>query len=274
MENEQKYIRTPSKRCRIIDLLTGEYDENNKEIKTILGFIRRVRIYGNVIKKITHISNGENNESMIRNAQGQNIRISFLIDDGTGSFWMNLFSISEEKYNYINEGDLVHIVGIVKKDENGNLLIFPDFIQKIEDINFEILHLLNLIEERKRSLDLIKESDNNFKIESRSLFQQKDIIKQSDLINSKTEEINISKDNLNLGNEIIYEDTIKLLDEDKEATILNYIKDNDTEKGVSFNDILKNINISEKELKEILDFLIFNTKIYTNEYGNYKAYIF
>ena len=211
MENEQKYIRTPSKRCRIIDLLTGEYDENNKEIKTILGFIRRVRIYGNVIKKITHISNGENNESMIRNAQGQNIRISFLIDDGTGSFWMNLFSISEEKYNYINEGDLVHIVGIVKKDENGNLLIFPDFIQKIEDINFEILHLLNLIEERKRSLDLIKESDNNFKIESRSLFQQKDIIKQSDLINSKTEEINISKDNLNLGNEIIYEDTIKLL---------------------------------------------------------------
>ncbi|MHA1339899.1 MAG: hypothetical protein ACTSO2_07920, partial [Promethearchaeota archaeon] len=176
----------------------------------------------------------------------------------------------EEKYDYINEGDLVHLVGIAKKDNN-MLNFYPDFIQKIDDVNFETSHILNLIKIIKEFGKREFEADLSYS-ESIEMEDIESFVKTQESIKDVSEE-EFGEENLD-NLEVDYGDDMEITDNDLEETVFNFIKNNDKGNGISFNVLLETLHIDEELLKEILESLIYNTRVYTSENGNYKIYDF
>ncbi|MBD3352664.1 MAG: hypothetical protein GF364_14350 [Candidatus Lokiarchaeota archaeon] len=260
-----KYKRTPSKRCRIIDLINGPYDESDKSISTIFGNVRRARIYADLIYKKGE-EQQESDESMIKSTSGSTNKLNFLIDDGTGKLWINLWGVNPEHYRDIEPGCLIHVVGTVKKKNTNDVIFYTDFITRIDNPNFQTLHELKMVEYIK---DHGKEKVDTQASQSRSINEDDvdEFITSQEKAELQEQEPKIDENIDDFDLDPSDFDELEL-----EDIVIETIKHNDVGDGVSLNDIIKKTNISKDVVEDIIKRLILNTKVYSTKNDNYKLH--
>lgn len=261
------YKRLPAIYCRIIDLQNGIYEENEKILYTAFGPIKRVRIISNIIFKKISLNSEENfEESMIKSDDQDNVKTSFLIDDGTGNIWVNFWGTDPNQYNNFNSGDLVQFVGTVKKNDQKNLTIYSNFINKLDDPNYETLSILEMVKSIRKNGKYIYKEKNNNKIE----------INQNDINKFIGIEGNIEPNQRPSQNTLDNNQKIEnILDEDEIGEkIIEIISKNDKGDGVGLQIILNNLEIEQQDLiQDIITRLCLNTKIYSIKEDIYKLYL-
>lgn len=270
-EVEQKYERTPSQRCRICDLEIGFYDEEDKSISTIFGNVRRARIVGHLIYKKVSSSDNSDSTSMIKSTNENDERISFLIDDGTGEIWITLWNTRSSYYRDYQNGDIIHTVGNVKKKADGGILFYPDFISKVEDPNYELLHELEMIDyiiqnsKEQVVLDQTEKqvSENTDDIDNMILLQEDD---------EATATSDSASDDFDDFDDFEADPLDDFDQSELEDAILLTIEKNDRGDGLSTKQIVQKVGITEDLVIDLLKKLSLNTKVYTTSSGNYKIY--
>lgn len=271
--NSSKIKRSPAIRCRIKDLELGTYNEQDKFISTIFGNIKRARLYGILLFKKVNENKDETdiNETMIKSVEENANRISFLIDDGSGSIWINLTEKNIDYYENLNPGDLIHTVGYVKK-RNEKVIFYADFITRVKDPNLELIHLLEMVKkiksQGKSRIETIKDKEldtSSISEEDIDMFIKNQPEMTQSVISSKAFDEFDEFDKLN-------EEESSLKRENIEQEILNFIEKNDEGNGVSLNSIVSNLGVEKRIVENSLKKLSINTKIYTTRSGNYQLY--
>lgn len=270
--NSAKLKRLPAIRCRIKDLDLGTYNEQEKVLSTIFGNIKRARLYGILLfKKISENKDDVDiNETMIKSVEENTNRISFLIDDGSGSIWINLTEKNIDYYENLNPGDIIHTVGYVKK-RNDKVVFYADFVTRVKDPNSELIHLLEMIKKIKlQGKFKIDSINNNELLPSISEEDIDRFIKQQPEI---THNANSSKSMDEFDEfDMVDENNPHINEENFEQLIIDYISRNDQGDGVSFNSIVSHLGIDKKKVENSLKRLSINMKIFTTISGNYQIY--
>lgn len=271
-EIEQKFIRTPSQRCRIADLVKGLYNEDEKTISTVFGPIRRARLVCHLIYKKITSNQSDDSTSMIKSTDENAERLSFLIDDGSGKLWITLWNTKSSFYQNIDRGDLIHTVGTVKKKNDGGVIFYPDFIAKITDPNIELLHELEMIKFIKNN----GKSAFNEDVSYQNPMEEDENIENMIQLQEKEEIIDKTPTITNEFDEFEDLDDFGELDDfdqsELEDAIITTIENNDDGDGVSVGRIVKKLGISEDLVIDLLKKLSLNTKVYTTNSGKYKIY--
>jgi hypothetical protein len=266
VDEPQNFKRYPAIKTRIRDLEIGKYIESEKSISTVYGLIHKVKIVANVIvKRVKNKTQDDLNDSIIKNSDPAQEYYNFLVDDGSGSLWINTTLLNKDDFNKITIGQLVLIVGNIKKTEN-SLILYPDLLISCNDPNLEVLNELELI--------------NYIKINGISSINKQEVKSDEiDLNDSDVDSFLSNVEKTKLISEYVQDDFDQLdnrsddiMEDQFEDKILGVISNNDSGDGVSFKKITQEIQLKEPLVKDILKKLSLNTKIYSNKSGYYKLY--
>lgn len=235
--------RSPAKKVRISDLMKGKYFYGSKEemkpsyVITPYGEkVSRVNLIGTVIDKF--VSEDGNYSSVS-------------IDDGTET--ARVKSFEEFPFEKTELGDMVRVIGKVK-EYNGELYIAFELIQKIDDVNFEILakaEILSDLVKRKKIIDDIK-----------SLSNQMD---ETELRVYARETYSIDEETLS----VIMESKKKEID--YKPIVLDVIKKLDDGKGVEIKKLFEVLNLPENTIEKTMDQLINEGSLYEPIPGKFRA---
>lgn len=234
--------RSPAKKVRISDLLNGKYFYGSKEemkpsyVITPFGEkISRVNLIGTVIDK--YVSEDGNYSSVT-------------IDDGTEA--IRIKSFEGFPFENFDLGDMVRIIGKLK-EYNTELYISHEIIEKIKDVNFEVLskiEILRLLMKQKKIVDDIK-----------SLSNQMD---ETELKSYAKHTYSIDEDTLS----VIIESKKKEID--YKPAILEVIEKLEEGKGVAIRKLFEVLNLPENVIERTLDELITEGSVYEPSIGFLK----
>ncbi len=234
--------RSPAKKVRISDLLNGKYfygsREEMKPSYVITSFgekASRVNMIGTVVDKFV---GEEGNYSAVT------------IDDGTET--IRVKSFEGLPFENVELGDVVRVVGKLK-EYNGELYISHELIEKIKDVNFEILsklEILNNLIRQKKIVDAIK-----------SLSNQTD---ETELKNYARDTYDIDEETLS----VIIESKKKEID--YKPSVLEVIEKLDEGKGVEIKKLFEVLNLSEHMIERTLNELINEGSLYEPVIGFLK----
>ena len=223
----------PAIRCMIKHVLEAKYSESEFMLYTIFGKTKKIYMIGTVIDKRDEIyqKDGEDKERLI-----------FEIDDGTGIINAIKWDGNFGEYNIVKRGDIVELQGIIPKRWNEFNSLTIDFLRKIENPNFELLRVAEIINKIKKG---------------------------------EVEEIpDLSEDDTRLDEiyiEDIEENQIES-DETKEK-IFELIKNySEIGNGVSIKELLTQIKIQENDLRNYIRDLEMESRIYQSDDNIYQSY--
>ncbi len=242
MSSTQFPKRSPAIQCWIKHLIEAKYSKEEKSLYTIFGKIKRARIVGTLIDKRELIAGQfADGEGSYDSVSDSDLRIEFDLDDTTGIIRATLWQADPEKYSEFNIGDIVDIVGLIRKWKDF-VYISPEIMKKVNNPNFVLL----------RNAEIIKTIQSG-----------------------ETQEIpEFSADDLE-NNEVPSEIDVDALFEEKDdlkMNIYSVIKNSsDKGPGIKFEDLLKKIDSSEEELKKNIKILEKESKIYLSE-DNYHSF--
>ncbi len=234
--------RSPAKKVRISDLLNGKYFYGSKEemkpsyVVTSFGEkVSRVNLIGTVIDKFV---NEDGNYS------------SVTVDDGTEAIRVKSFEgLPFEKFEL---GDSVRVIGKLK-EYNGELYISHELVEKVKDVNFELLsrvEILNNLVKQKKIVDDVKSLSNQFdEVELKSYARDTYSIDEETLsviIESKKKEV------------------------DYKPAVLEVIEKLDEGKGVEIKKLFEVLNLPENIVERTLDQLINEGSLYEPTIGHLK----
>lgn len=236
--------RFPAIPVRIADLKNGVYIESNQEEKkpsyvvTKLGDkVIRASICGTVVDKYINSSS----------------TYGFLVVmDETGSIRCKFFLDNISKIDEFDVGDVVYIIGKVKKF-NDEISINVEIARKVDE-KFEIYHKLRVIKNILKKDRIIQE-----------------ILKEVDTENfEEIKEIIMSK------YEIDEEQLRAIMKNKKDAVdyksvVLKLIRELDEGEGVLIGKIFENVRLDEQEIEKILDELLEEGKLYEPKPGIVKV---
>ncbi len=161
MAEEQTFKRNVAFKARIGDVLSGKPIIENEKLKFLESQgkqIVRVNIIANVIDK--YIQDGEKKFG------------SITIDDASGQIKLKVFGDDIEKFNELNQGDTVLIVGLLRS-WNNEVYITPEIIKKkepafllirkleIEKEQVKIPNKEQLTATKDKILEMIKEAEKD-----------------------------------------------------------------------------------------------------------------
>ncbi|MFO7796854.1 MAG: OB-fold nucleic acid binding domain-containing protein [Promethearchaeati archaeon] len=247
MSQTETYKRFPAVRCWIYHILEGKYSHRDKSLYTIFGQVKRVRIVATIVDKREFInSSGNQEEELFEDKDSTNSRVEFDLDDGTGLIRAILWRVNPEDYNDYSEGDIVDIIGLIRRWEKYTS-ISPEIIKKIQEPNFLLLRDAEIIH-RIETGDIaeipeIQEGDNN--------------------LDELTDEIDIDS---------LFSDEENNLTTKKEEIFELIEEYSQNGEGIAFNIIKEKLDISEEELKNYLRELEMEMKIYQSENEIYQIY--
>ena len=234
--------RSPAKKVRISDLINGKYFYGSKEemkpsyvITPYGGKVSRVNLIGTVIDKFV---NEDGNYS------------SVTVDDGTEAIRVKSFEgLPFEKFEL---GDSVRVIGKLK-EYNGELYISHELVEKVKDVNFEVLsriEILNGLIKQKKIVDDVKSLSNQLdEVELKSYARDTYSIDEeilSVIIESKKKEI------------------------DYKPAVLEVIQKLDEGKGVEIKKLFEVLNLPENVVERTLDELINDGSLYEPQIGFLK----
>jgi RPA family protein len=161
MAEEQTFKRNIAFKARIGDVLSGKPVIENEKLKFLESQgkqIVRVNIIANVIDK--YIQDGEKKFG------------SITIDDASGQIKLKVFGDDIEKFNELNQGDTVLVVGLLRS-WNNEVYITPEIIKKKEPA-FLLIRKLEIEKEQVKTpnkeqltaakdkiLEMIKEAEKD-----------------------------------------------------------------------------------------------------------------
>ncbi|MEM5810855.1 MAG: OB-fold nucleic acid binding domain-containing protein [Candidatus Aenigmatarchaeota archaeon] len=231
--------RLPAKKVRIADLLNGKFFYGSKEemkpsyVITPFGEkVSRVNLIGTVIDKFL---SEDGNYSVVT------------IDDGTEA--IRVKSFEGLPFERVELGDLVRVIGKLK-EYNGELYISHEIVEKINDVNFELLskvEILNNLIKQKKIVDDIK-----------SLFNRMD---ETELKNYARDTYSIDEETLS----VIIENKKKEID--YKPVVLEVIQKLDEGKGVEIKKLFEVLNLPENIVEKTLDELINEGSVYEPTIG-------
>ncbi|MBU5537540.1 MAG: OB-fold nucleic acid binding domain-containing protein [Candidatus Aenigmatarchaeota archaeon] len=231
--------RLPAKKVRIADLLNGKFFYGSKEemkpsyVITPFGEkVSRVNLIGTVIDKFL---SEDGNYSVVT------------IDDGTEA--IRVKSFEGLPFERVELGDLVRVIGKLK-EYNGELYISHEIVEKINDVNFELLskvEILNNLIKQKKIVDDIK-----------SLFNRMD---ETELKNYARDTYSIDEETLS----VIIESKKKEID--YKPVVLEVIQKLDEGKGVEIKKLFEVLNLPENIVEKTLDELINEGSVYEPTIG-------
>jgi len=277
-----KFIRHPTKRVLIEDLYQGNWNDSEKIMVTRYGNTKRARILGTIIDKREIIEENPS-ESFISDNTMSRSRVSFLIDDGTGRIYATLWGARPEDYKRFTKGNLVDLGGVVRIYKNRPTLTF-DFITKIENVNFEIYNLLEVLQKRKINPPISNTSVNQssqFEIKNNSGNTNSNSIKGEEEYMDEIAQSPVNPPVIASGPlkgqgiepKVIHtENSSAFKDLDLPQQIIHFIETNDTGDGTSIKDIGQSLSIEENKLKNIIEQLCQDVKVYKVRPGHYSAY--
>ncbi len=234
--------RSPAKKVRILDLLNGKYFYGSKEemkpsyVITPFGEkVSRVNLICTVIDKF--VSEDGNYSSAT-------------IDDSTET--IRVKSFEGLPFENVQLGGLVRVIGKLK-EYNGELYISHEIMEKVNDVNFEILSRVEIL--------------NN-------LIKQKKIVDDIKVLSNQMDEIELqsyAKDTYSIDEEtlsVIIESKKKEID--YKPTVLEVIKNLDEGKGVEIRKLFEVLNLPENIIERTLNELINEGSLYEPQIGFLK----
>lgn len=235
--------RSPAKKVRVSDLLNGKYFYGSKEemkpsyVITPFGErVSRVNIVGTIVDKFV---GEEGNYS------------SVTIDDGTEAVRVKSFEgLPFEKFDL---GDFVRVIGKLK-EYNGELYVSYEIMEKMKDVNFEILssmEILNNLVRQKKIVDDIKSLSNQ--------------IDETELKSYAKDTYSIDEETLS----VIIESKKKEID--YKPTVLEVIKKMDDGNGIEIRKLFEALNLPENVVERTLDELINSGSVYEPVAGRLRA---
>ncbi len=246
MSDAKSFKRLPAIRCWIRHLLEGSYSAEEKILHTIFGELKRARVIATIVDKreIINTQTSDNND-FLNEADGNNVRLEFDLDDGTGLIRATLWNVNPENYASFNKGNIVDMVGLIRF-WSSYVSISPEIIRKIEEPNSILL----------RNAEIIK------KIKSGNIQAIPVLSEGGASIDEIPDEFDI--------NELFEEKEQVELNGTKE-TLYSIIEENSKE-GISFKELKQRLNIAEDELKNHIRDLEMESRIYQSEENIYQAY--
>ena len=120
------------RKLRVIDIVSGEWDDENQDVKTVFGKVNEIRAFGTVMDKFVT----------------EDGKYSFIIlDDGTETMRLKTWRDDVRRMDGIEKGDIVDVIGKLNY-YNEEIYISPKIIKKIS-YNFWLLRHLEIIENLK-----------------------------------------------------------------------------------------------------------------------------
>ena len=177
------------------------------------------------------------------------------IDDGSGLINAIKWEVNSKRYEKINKGDIVSLVGRVNK-WNETTQVTLGHINKIENPNFSLLHDSEIIFKiTKGSIHSIPSDDDD------TSFQEGGIISEEEFIYDKkktTEKLFASKSND---------------EDDPQEKVFLFIEENSqTGMGTSLEDLNLKLQIPKNKLITYLGHLERASRIYQSEDNVYQSY--
>ncbi|WP_457556521.1 hypothetical protein [Candidatus Harpocratesius sp.] len=283
-EGGSRFQKYPALHVFIKDLDEGQWIDEEKMVSTRYGRVKRVRVCGTILYR-KDPTNENQEESFLDDSFGQNSRISFQIDDGTGRIWITIFGIEIEDYSYIKKGILIEVVGKTRQYRN-KISLVGEYARKLSDPNWETYHMLKILTRRnlkpKYEIEKIETptfSDFNFEsnIPQDSTSSRLDSMNIKDEIDmqinkkakSPSENEEIEEFSSEIGSFSSNDPFEKLNILDK---IVEYIRDNDNDDGVAITEIQSTLKLDLPTLKTYLNQLSQDIRIYKTSDGHYSAY--
>ncbi|PIN91101.1 hypothetical protein COU61_02425 [Candidatus Pacearchaeota archaeon CG10_big_fil_rev_8_21_14_0_10_35_13] len=140
VEEENKYKRNVAYKLRVGDILLGKpiiIEERFKHLELGGKEIVRINVVANIVDK--YASEGEKSYGTLT------------IDDASGQIRIKMFSDEVKKYENINPGNTVMIIGLLRY-YNGEVYISPEVIS-IKEPRYLLVRKLELETEKPKSVD-------------------------------------------------------------------------------------------------------------------------
>jgi len=242
MSGTQSYEYFPAIRCWVKHLLEGKYNAEQKSLFTIFGVLRKIRLVATITNREDFVSNTSTGEL------STNLR--FELEDGTGLISAVKWDVDLDKYNDLNRGDIVDILGRVGFYGDTTQISNIKLIKKVKDPNYILLRDAEIIKKIK-SGD-IHEIPIDFETEEEFSFE------------NTSDEIRIDK--------IFGEDQPSEVDKLKEkisSIIYEYSQDGN---GISLKELQLKLQIPENKLRTYINDLAMESRIYPTEENRYQSY--
>ncbi len=242
MSGTQSYEYFPAIRCWVKHLLEGKYNAEEKSLFTIFGALRKIRLVATITNREDFVSNTSTEEL------STNLR--FELDDGTGLVSAVKWGVDLDKYNDLNRGDIVDILGRVGFYGDTVQISNIKLIKKVKDPNYILLRDAEIIKKIK-SGD-IHEIPIDFETEEEFSFD------------NISDEIRIDK--------IFGEEQPSEVDKLKEkifSIIYEYSQDGN---GISLKELQLKLQIPENKLRTYINDLAMESRIYPTEENIYQSY--
>ncbi|MBI2543404.1 MAG: hypothetical protein HYW24_04425 [Candidatus Aenigmarchaeota archaeon] len=239
---EKSFTRSPAKKIRIVDLINGKYFYGSREemkpsyVITPFGEkVSRVNVIASVVEKFVSEDGSYS---------------SVTVDDGTES--IRVKSFGEPSFRGIEPGNLVRVIGKMK-EYNGELYVNLESINKVNDVNFEILSKLEILQnliKQKKIVDDIRSMSNQ--------------IDEEELKGYARENYSVDEETLSAILDIKKKET------DYKPVVLEIIEKLDEGKGVEISKLFEVLNLPDNLVERTIDELIDSGSVYEPTVGFLK----
>ncbi len=242
MSGAQSYEYFPAIRCWVKHLLEGKYNAEEKSLFTIFGVLRKIRLVATITNREDFVSNTSTGEL------STNLR--FELEDGTGLISSVKWGVNLDKYNDLNQGDIVDILGRVGFYGDTAQISNIKLIKKVKDPNYILLRDAEIIKKIKFGdiHEIPIETDSETDVEFGNI----------------PDEIRIDK--------IFGEEQPSEVDKLKEnicSIIYEYSQDGN---GISLKELQVKLQIPENKLRPYISDLAMESRIYQTEEDMYQSY--
>ncbi|MFH8080594.1 MAG: OB-fold nucleic acid binding domain-containing protein [Candidatus Aenigmatarchaeota archaeon] len=166
------------------------------------------------------------------------------INDDTGSIRCKLFKENAGIVDNINIGDFVVVVGKVREYAD-EIYIVPNFVRKLENKNFFILHKLEALKdliEQKKLFEIVYSQKENFSdLEELKNFAIREYMLEPERIESIMEAISLREDKI---------------ERDYKSLIIEKIRELDEGRGVELSKLTQELNVPVEILSDTINELL------------------
>lgn len=236
--NDQTYQkRATAYKVKIADIINGEYisDDFQSYLKNLNLKITRVRLMGTIIDK--RIYEGGENPDFTEGPGERSSHAFIVLDDGSGIIRLKTWKKDIEKLSRVEVGDIVDSVARVREYQD-EIYAVPEFVNKIENPNWELL----------REIDIIKLKEIYLKSTKKS----------KQISSTPSTETKIKE------KETVVEKKTDLFDQIKEK-IIDQISS--YKSGLSRDELYDLINVNKLDIDESINELMTDGRIYENPDG-------
>ena len=248
MDRIKSFKRNPAIQCWIKHIIEGQYDDSEKFFYTIFGHVKRVRIIGTIINKREQLIEPSEVDMGLSEELDSNLRFDFDLDDSTGMIRATVRNEIPEKFKTFNKGDIVEVMGSVKK-YGEYISLWIEIMRKVDSPNLILLRNAEIVNKIKHGeiheIPEFNDIDNNIKdfsdeIDVNTLFENKGVASERDEIKEK----------------------VYLIVEEYSAR----------GDGINFETLKKEVGIPDNKLRNMINDFVLESRIYESDTDNFEVF--